>query len=310
MQAFGEKNKMANGNGSSDGIPGWVRDPVSDRYEAHVVFVTPEIAKLWLARNTDNRNLRRGRARALGEDMEQGQWRENGESMSFDTNGVLVDGQHRLQAVINSGHGFMATVTLGVDPTVRPTVNTGLKRSAADILKMEGEQYGTQLAAATQLWARYVSGQLERGSFGPSKLSHQQVLSMISVCPDIRDSVQYICKQQRGLIAHSDAAFLHYAIVRSGELRERADEFMDRFLDGRNLDIGNPILALRNRIIVESKSGPGGRVSKHQVIALVLKAYKLWRNGKESKYLKFKEGESFPMLAIRPVRSGRKERIW
>ena len=308
MKAFVEKNKMANGNGSSDGIQDWVRDPVSSTYEAHVVFITPEIAKLWLARNTDNRNLRRGRARVLGEDMERGQWRENGESMSFDTNGVLVNGQHRLQAVINSGHGFMATVTLGVEPDVRPTVDTGLKRSAGDILKMQGEQYGTHLATTTQLWARYASGELERGFFGSSKLSHQQVLDMIDLNPDIRHSVQYICRQQRGLIAHSDAAFLHYAIVRSGELRERANEFMDRFLDGWNLDIGNPILALRNRIIVESK--PGARMSKHWVIALVLKAYKIWRKGKESKYLKFKEGESFPMLAIRPVRSGRKERIW
>jgi hypothetical protein len=307
MKAFGEKNKMANGNGSSDGIPDWVRNPQRQNYEAHAVFVTPDIAKMWLWRNTNNRKLRRYATSAHTDSMRSGHWAENGESMSFDRDGVLVDGQHRLQAIINSDHGYMATVTLGLDPDTRSTVNTGLKRSASDVLAMQGEQYTSQLAAATQTWNQYVTGTLQRAAnIGPSRLNHQQIIDMLDQYPDIRDSVQHVCKQVRGLIASSDIAFLHYAIARSGESRERTDEFIDRFMDGRNLDTGNPILALRQKIINESR--PGTRLNKKRVFALVLKAYKFWRKGTSSKYLKLGEGEPFPTLT--PVGSDRKEGIW
>lgn len=65
--------------------------------------VTPELAESWLARNTANRRMRRATAEAYARDMESGDWRENGDAICFAVDGTLLDGQHRLTAVVLSG---------------------------------------------------------------------------------------------------------------------------------------------------------------------------------------------------------------
>ena len=142
--------------------PDWVYSPTSNEMRAEVVDITPELASHWLSKNTDNRKLRKYRAADLAEAMKDGKWASNGESISFDTRGVLVDGQHRLQAILNSGIRATIAVVLGVDPKARPTVDTGLKRTASDNLTMRGEMYATQLASTIQIWACYYNGSKAR----------------------------------------------------------------------------------------------------------------------------------------------------
>lgn len=64
--------------------------------------ITPEIAKSIL-KNTVNRRVSTGSVRAYANDMKNGNWDENvGSAISIDVNGNLVDGQHRLLAVVQS----------------------------------------------------------------------------------------------------------------------------------------------------------------------------------------------------------------
>ena len=68
-----------------------------------IVTLTPALAAEWLNSNTCNRPLSTLRASRYARDMKAGDWRFNGETISFTADGRLVDGQHRLTAVVESG---------------------------------------------------------------------------------------------------------------------------------------------------------------------------------------------------------------
>lgn len=67
-----------------------------------ITIVTPDIAKQWLKQNTNNRKIKEAVVDAYAKDMLNGKWTINNDSITFDKNGILTNGQHRLMAVIKS----------------------------------------------------------------------------------------------------------------------------------------------------------------------------------------------------------------
>lgn len=83
--------------------------------EAKVQIITPELAKKYLERNYNNyRRASSSTVTAYAEDMQNGSWELNGESIKFSENGSLIDGQHRLMAVVKAGVGVPMLVVTGV----------------------------------------------------------------------------------------------------------------------------------------------------------------------------------------------------
>jgi predicted nucleic acid-binding Zn ribbon protein len=76
---------------------------IGQRPAASIVYVTPEMAERWLGHNKVNRNLRNRRVDQFARDMRSGRWQLTGEAIKFGKSGNLIDGQHRLWAVIESG---------------------------------------------------------------------------------------------------------------------------------------------------------------------------------------------------------------
>jgi hypothetical protein len=65
-----------------------------------VVNVTTAIAKKWLASNSHNRNVNQSRIDTYATDMLADKWHLTHQGIAFDPEGVLMDGQHRLMAVV------------------------------------------------------------------------------------------------------------------------------------------------------------------------------------------------------------------
>ncbi|NLX54400.1 MAG: hypothetical protein GXY58_04745 [Planctomycetaceae bacterium] len=69
-----------------------------------VMNVTPAIADTWICNcNTHNRKLVDAHVDRLAREMKAGRWRLTHQGIAFSTNRVLLDGQHRLWAVVLSG---------------------------------------------------------------------------------------------------------------------------------------------------------------------------------------------------------------
>lgn len=97
--------------------------------------ITPHIAAYWLQSNTFNRSISRKAVSKYATDMADGNWRLNHQGIAFDDKGVLVDGQHRLHAVIESGASVRMLVTYGAD---RTGIDELRPRSTADVIKFGG----------------------------------------------------------------------------------------------------------------------------------------------------------------------------
>lgn len=103
---------------------------------SEIILVTPEIAAHWLASNTSNRPLRKSLVRDYAAQMKGGEWLVTHQQIAFTGNltspGRLIDGQHRLSAVILSGASVRMAVAFGVDEKTFMVTDRGATRSAGD----------------------------------------------------------------------------------------------------------------------------------------------------------------------------------
>lgn len=78
-------------------------------------WLTPELAEQLLKAQPPQPDDAAQLGHHAGRQMSAGRWQENGETIIVGKSGNLLDGQHRLQAVIRSGVSIMAIIVFGVD---------------------------------------------------------------------------------------------------------------------------------------------------------------------------------------------------
>lgn len=100
--------------------------------------ITPEMAKKYYAKSKGNRVIRRKTVNEYIAQMRKGLWVLNGETVCFDANGALMDGHHRLLAIIESGITIEVLVVRGVDPAAWFTYDQGKSRSGGDVFQLDG----------------------------------------------------------------------------------------------------------------------------------------------------------------------------
>jgi hypothetical protein len=86
-----------------------------------VDVINPEEAEAYLKNNAMHRKIKQKKVDEYIKEMVDGKWRLNGKALTFDANGRLLNGQHRLSAVVQSGVPLTTVVIRGVDPTVLET---------------------------------------------------------------------------------------------------------------------------------------------------------------------------------------------
>lgn len=100
-----------------------------------VMNVTPAKAAGWLKMNTINRPVRKQHVARLAQAMKRGEWVANHQAIALNGS-KLIDGQHRLMAVIESGLSFVEmSVIADADTKHFDTIDIGVKRSNADIFR-------------------------------------------------------------------------------------------------------------------------------------------------------------------------------
>lgn len=99
------------------------------------ICVTPTLATEWLNLSKNPRTLRSAVVHKYAQQMQQGSWRPNLSVIGFNSQGLLVDGQHRLSAVIrsNTNQYFYVRKNLGLQDIF--VLDSGLRRNDADVLK-------------------------------------------------------------------------------------------------------------------------------------------------------------------------------
>lgn len=118
------------------------------------IEVTPALAKKWLKNNFRNRPLRDDVVHAYARDMKNARWVYTHQGIAFNDRDELIDGQHRLSAVVLAGMAVRMMVTFGLpsqiegqEMTTMDAVDRGATRSVADQLKIQhGLKDGSAIA--------------------------------------------------------------------------------------------------------------------------------------------------------------------
>ena len=109
--------------------------------ESKVITITPDMAKAMLAKNMkNNRRLNHNTVKRYARIMKAGGWNLTHQGLGFDDMGQLIDGQHRLEAIVMANVPITMMVTYGVQHTDGEafTIDTGTKRTTQNIMQISG----------------------------------------------------------------------------------------------------------------------------------------------------------------------------
>lgn len=258
------------------------------------ILVTPELAEKWLRLNKKNRSLSKGLLTDLTGRMNRGEWLLNGQPVIFSNEGYLLDGQHRLNAVIKHGSPVLFDVKFGITPNAFETIDEGKKRTGGDVLSITNVKDATNVSA-TILKVIF----LEKGhkfKYGVhNRPSNSQVLDYYNNHTEINEFV----KMGRDWYKHSGrilstSKFAAYAYVMSKISHEQAIEFMNMIAYGSGHDKHHPVFNLRLRLI-QSKTDRTKKLIESYERALIIKAWNFFRKGAKIKILSYDSSkEAFP----------------
>lgn len=204
--------------------------------------ITPAKAKKLLENRAANRSIRQRQVEYLAREMVEGRFIDNGESIKLNTNGQVIDGQHRLSAIIETGRPMQLRVTYGLSPDAISTIDTGAKRTPGDALSINGfSDPNNRAAALTIINDYYRNGTLVSGN----KLSPSATIDLALEYDT--DRALAVGRRTKGIVPLSIAAALYY--LASHAAAEKAEEFWEAVGSGEGLSAGSPALALRNRIV-------------------------------------------------------------
>ena len=264
--------------------------------------VTPNKATAWLETMVEgvlNRPVRQTRVTYLKGEIEAGHWAVNGATIVFDEHGCLMDGQHRLWAIIEAGMSVRSHVVRGVARKAFTTIDTGANRSAADTLHVIHVPKASAVASALKWVYIQAHGATADDALGfrSQKVSNQDILELWRAHPEIIHSVSKVTTNRaKRVLQGGVSAFCHWRFAQVDA--EAADEFMERVADGALMEIDDPRLRLRDRL-VDHKSG-AVRLTQVEILALTIKAWNAWRDGRSLKVLAWRRAgptaESFPWV--------------
>ncbi len=227
-----------------------------------MVVVSPEQAKVWLEKNTDsNREISGRTVEAYAEDMAAGRWRLTHQGIAFNPTGELVDGQHRMHAVIKSGKTVPMMVTTGLSVEYNSPIDQGYNRSIS------------HLTGRSSRWVSIVRGLMAmEGGFTPAAFSFKNTVGAAEACAknhaEAIEVVMGVSKSSRTSPTGVVAALVYaYPVA-----QDKVLSFAAQIETGELLERGDPALHLRKWIAL------GRHTSRETIIATLGTARSVLQN--------------------------------
>jgi len=129
----------------------------------YLVVVTPAMAKDWLQDNNFNRPLRPRLVDKYVRQILAGNWQRTHQGIAFDSRGLTIDGQHRLNAIIQTGQAVPMLIFLNESQSIHESIDCGKTRSLLDVVRLELRDNtikGKHIGVLKAMWAgRYCKNQ-------------------------------------------------------------------------------------------------------------------------------------------------------
>lgn len=254
--------------------------PDTTKFTMTAMRLTPDIARHWLEKyNTANRAVSKPTVRKYAAQMEAGRWHDHGAVIKF-APGRMVNGQHTCNAVVESNSAIRVVVLTGVSDELFTVEDTGKKRSASDVLTIEGVamwQAQTAAAGAHHLLC-YANGY---PLWSTVKSQNQDIRDFYLERPQYGELVEFLGTLPRknpALTFGPSAALLYLFAQRDYPLAIR---FFSALLTGSSIDEQDAVFHLRKWLLDNMLAGE--RPSLREQMIATVKAWNCHREGKKVK---------------------------
>jgi hypothetical protein len=252
------------------------------------------MAQAWLEGNVDNRNLREPRVLQHSQVLQRGEWELTGDCIVFDEDGTLLNGQHRLSAVVVTGIPARFVVLRGVPAKAQEVMDTGLARTLGDQLQRRGVPYYTYVSSAL-FWlhrmayseATEVAHYAEPGM----RPTFRQLLNLYEDNKELGEEAARIGRHVNNLKVRAGATLAVYHRLKQiddANIDEEVDSFFEKWVTGAELKASDPIFRLREWTLEDAaKRHTRGRAPDYRYVAYVITAWNKWRDGEPIRQLKW-----------------------
>lgn len=252
---------------------------MTTKLKAKFETITPKLAAQLLKKNNINRKIRERKVNRLVETIRSGQWKVNGESICIAEDGTLLNGQHRLTAVMVSKTPIVTLVARGLSKDVMPTIDIGNPRTAADHLRMAGFKgnHGA-LAAAVKICLSFD----QKGQYGDKKIgmSPQEMFTYLKAERGLLKSQELFEGNANLMAILPPSATIATHFLFSQIDRDAANTFFHHLETGENLGKTSPILKLRMELTTLRNDSKRGEIRRRMFLHFLCTAFDAYLNDK------------------------------
>jgi len=224
------------------GLPAPPEMPAARQVSCRIETIDPMRAAAYLRQNTRNRRVVQAHVASIARDIVAGRWMLNAQPICFDRDGLLLNGQHRLLAVILADGAIEVPVIRGLPQAAHATYDLHAKRSPEFGAALDS--FGDRAlisAMANMLWRR----ELRPPGARHAKATASEIRAIVADHPRLLELRSF----GRKMVDHGRASVMGYGAY----VIERADavrgpEFLRSLESGGELPAGHPILMLRRQL--------------------------------------------------------------
>jgi len=263
--------------------------------KTEVKTVTPKMCMKWLEKNKNNRPLNQRHVNVLTRTILKGDWDLNGESLKFDIEGNILDGQHRMWACVEANTSFDTLIVHNLPRGSFDTIDTGRIRQAHDVLAMKGEKDVILLNGILKHIGRYHAGLM----LSTGKITNKEVEELLELYPKARDYAHKLGRAAYRVRWCAPSVLGTCWFLAAEKNAASADTFFNGLIFGAELEATSPILSLRNKFI-DVQTNKGQHLQTPAKIEMIVLAWNAYRSGKTMQRFKLpslsKESKSFPQF--------------
>lgn len=263
--------------------------------------ITPAIAERMLREsNQNNRKMSVKRVEDLARQMKDGKFLLGPDAIAFDKKNRLYNGQHRLQACVDSGVAIEAIVLRESVEEAFMVTDIGLKKMGGHALHTMGYKDVTSLSAVARVVANIIyTGNPHDGWANLRSIPPNEIVATVEAYPNLEEIITTASKLTRThdqlCTTRTTCAVALWYASQHGEYHNLL-LFLEKVAAGVGLEDGSPEVALRRRLsnLHHAANSFGGYQSYREQMALIIKAYIMAKKGQKCHTLVWKDVEAFP----------------
>ena len=264
-----------------------------------IATITPEWAQEILRQNVHNRHIRRSLVDKYAHAIQTNQFPLTHQGIAIGSNGVLLDGQHRLLAIVKTGMPLETLLCTNCDPATFTVLDSGATRKSADVLRIEHVPSANTAAAAIRMYILYhdwtdkvwngrVKVPTNDDIFNYYKSREDEINYAVQKCTYVRKTFKQLTN------ASSLATFTLLALNKKHSVAD-IELFLQKLAHGTNLEEFCPVLRFRTAVfngVLQNRRGNMPQLT----LASIIKTYNYWQSETPVKLFKLPNIPPMPII--------------